>query len=68
MVTKEPKKEKSFYYKILLAVLTIGFLNIAYLLYRDMSGSISFYYFSLTEKTICIILSLIAMPIMYALI
>ena len=68
MLTQEPKKQLNFYLKILFAVLVIGFLNIAYLLHRGMSGSISFYYFSITEKTICIFLSLLAMPIMYILI
>jgi len=68
MIIKEPKKQLNFYLKILFAVVLIGSLNIAYLLYRDMSGSISFYYFSITEKTICILLSLIAMPIFYVLI
>ena len=68
MVTQASKKQINFYLKILFAVLAIGFLNIAYLLHRGMSGSISFYYFSITEKTICIFLSLLAMPIMYILI
>lgn len=68
MLTQSPKKQLNFYLKILFAVVVIGSLNIAYLLYRDMSGSISFYYFSITEKTICILLSLIAMPIFYVLI
>ncbi len=68
MIIKEPKKQLNFYLKKLFAVVLIGSLNIAYLLYRDMSGSISFYYFSITEKTICILLSLIAMPIFYVLI
>jgi hypothetical protein len=58
-------KVKSFYYKIFLAVLAIQFLNITYLIIRKMSGSVSFYYFSLDEKTILILLSFIIMPIAY---
>jgi hypothetical protein len=58
-------KVKSFYYKIFLAVLAIQFLNITYLIIRKMSGSVSFYYFSLDEKTILILLSFIVMPIAY---
>lgn len=68
MTTSRPIKEKSFYYKIFLAVLTIAFLNITYLLLRKMSGGVSFYFFSLSKKNICIILSLLAMPINFILI
>jgi hypothetical protein len=37
METQKSKKETNFYYKIFSAVLAIAFLNIAYLIYREMS-------------------------------